>query len=651
MKKILIPILTALVMTSSLCATRHDPYDGSRLYWDLTSKTTLFPSGNYARLIQLQGGRLMAVAEAGGGISVSFSENAGASWSAPELIMRSAPQVPYAVPDAIQLQDGTIVVGFNPRPSAPYSDDRKFGIRATRSTDNGKTWSDPIYVYDAQSTFSDGCWEPCFLELPSGELQCYFANENNFQNSNEQEISMCRSFDGGLTWSAPVRICYRGGSRDGMPVPILTENDEIVVIIEDNGHPNRGGFRATTVRTPLSENWSHWVDAGSERREMIFADDAEKAFISAAPYLRKLGASETIASWQGDRGDRQGRGENFFDMFVAVGDVDARNFRSVSQPFGLSLSQHGLWNSVTTLDDGTVFALSSIGDSTHGNAINMMRGRAMKGFTANFGTPVVDASFSGEDWTVKNAQQIVMGSYSTRNRATMDFLYDNDNLYFYARVVDRTIHTDKVDDDGITLGLDLENCSDTYPQRGMFRIFMDANGSLRLYEGNSNKWNEVNVPEDIRFAVNVKSSYYDMEIAIPWSVLGCEAMPVNQLMRCFLEIRDRREGEIVNESIPDAVLRQSWTWPEFRLNPSESAVQTVTEDKGKTSLTINGGNVTVKSSRCIASVSLYDIAGMKKSGDVVEAYECTLDVVGMRGVYILDIMSTDGTSERIKIMI
>lgn len=652
MKRIILTLLTGVVVSYSLFATKHDPYEGSRIYWDINSKTTLFPSGNYARIIQLQGGRLMAVAEAGGGISVAYSENGGTTWSSPELIMRSASLVPYAVPDVIQLKDGTIVVGFNPRPSAPYSDDRKFGIRVTRSTDNGKTWSAPIFVYDAQSTFSDGCWEPCFLELPSGELQCYFANENNFQSSNEQEISMCRSFDGGLSWNAPVRICYRAGTRDGMPVPILTENDEIVVIIEDNGHPNRNSFRATTVRTPLSENWSQWVDGGSSRREMIFADDSEKAFISAAPYLRKLGRNETIASWQGDRGERQGKGESFFDMFVAVGDADARNFRAVSQPFGLSLSQHGLWNSVSALDDGTVFALSSIGDATHGNAINVMKGYAMKGFSANFGTPEIDASFSGENWTVKNAQQIFMGSTATRNRATLDFLYDNESLYFYARVVDRTIYTDKVDDDGITLGLDLVNNCDTYPQQGMFRIFMDVNGSLKLYEGNSNKWNEVTVPESVRFAVNAKTSYYDMEIAIPWSVLGCDVPPVDRLMRCYLEIRDRRDGEIVNETIPDAILRQSWTWPEFRLNPSgENSVKDISVNSDTTSITVNAGNVSVKSSRCIASVSMYGISGICSHYVAVSSNECVLDVAGFKGVYILDIAYLDGTSDRTKIMI
>lgn len=652
MKKIVFTLLSALVGCSSLFAVKHEPYENSRIYWDINSKTTLFPSGNYARIIQLQDGKLMAVAEAGGGISVAYSLNGGTSWSSPELVVRSAPGVPYAVPDAVQLNDGTILIGFNPRPSAPYSDDRRFGIRAIRSTDEGKTWSNPIFIYDAQSTFADGCWEPCFLELPSGEIQCYFANENNFQTSNEQEISMCRSFDGGLTWSQPSRICYRAGTRDGMPVPILTENDEIVVIIEDNGQPGRNGFRATTVRTPLAENWSTWVDATSQRREMIFADDAEKAFISAAPYLRKLGKDETIASWQGDRGDRQGKGEDHFDMFVAVGDADARNFRAVSQPFGLSLSQHGLWNSVSALDDGSVFALSSIGDANHGNAINVMKGYAMKGFSANFGTPVIDASFSGENWTKKSAQQVFLGSTATRNRATMDFLYDNENLYFYARVVDRAIYTDKVDNDGITLALDVDNCCDTYPQNGMFRIFMDVNGSLKLYEGNAHRWNELDVPETIHYSVNVKSSYYDMEIAIPWKVLGCEAAPLDRLMRCYLEIRDRRDGELVNETIPDAVLRQSWTWPEFHLNPAEdSAVRNVTENPGKTSISITNGNVSVKSSRCIALSSLFNLSGMRVCAEKMYTSECVLDITGLKGVYILEVIFTDGTSERTKIML
>ena len=67
-------ILTAI--TSVAHAKRVDPYKGSRIFWDTSSQTTIFPTGNYARLIELQDGRLLAAAESGG-IAISFSENKG----------------------------------------------------------------------------------------------------------------------------------------------------------------------------------------------------------------------------------------------------------------------------------------------------------------------------------------------------------------------------------------------------------------------------------------------------------------------------------------------------------------------------------------------------------------------------------------------
>ena len=89
----------------------------------------------------------MAVAESGGGISVCYSGDNGNIWSSPERIIQSAPEVPYAVPDVIQLTNGDIIVGFNPRPSSPYTEDRKFGIRCIRSVDNGKRNSKKSKVY------------------------------------------------------------------------------------------------------------------------------------------------------------------------------------------------------------------------------------------------------------------------------------------------------------------------------------------------------------------------------------------------------------------------------------------------------------------------------------------------------------------------
>ena len=94
---------------------------------------------------------------------------------------------------------------------------------------------------------------------------------------------MFRSFDKGKTWSDPVRISFRPGSRDGMPVPIITDNGEIAVIIEDNGWPGYSGFRATTVRCPLSDNWNSVIGADSPNRNIIFANTNDKKYKSAAP--------------------------------------------------------------------------------------------------------------------------------------------------------------------------------------------------------------------------------------------------------------------------------------------------------------------------------------------------------------------------------
>ena len=245
-----------------------EPYSGSRIFWDTASRRTVFSGGGYARIIELQDGRLMAVCESGG-IKIAFSQDKGSTWGSATKIVSNPAGIRECVPDLIQLSDGTIIVAYNPRPTSPYSEERKFGIRCKRSTDGGRTWSDEIFVNDALHTFADGCWEPSMLELPSGELQLYFADEGPYTSNNDQQISLCRSMDGGQTWSQAQKICYRQGSRDGMPVPVLLKDEsQIVVIIEDIGW-GYGDFFPTTVRTSLQNNWhnNYWVNATDPNRE------------------------------------------------------------------------------------------------------------------------------------------------------------------------------------------------------------------------------------------------------------------------------------------------------------------------------------------------------------------------------------------------
>ena len=145
--------------------------------------------------------------------------------------------------------------------------------------------------------------------------------------------------------------------------------------------------------------------------------------------------------------------------------------------------------------------------------------------------------------------------------------YDADKLYFHARVLDGNVNADMSDNDGITLALDMANRSDTSPQKGIYRIILGANGTINISEGDAGKWNEIQTPEDISFGTDIRSTHYDVDLALPWTSLGCESAPVGRDMRCLIEVRDRRDSTLLRDTIPDADQNQSWTWPQLRLSP------------------------------------------------------------------------------------
>ncbi len=605
----LLPLILTLQLTcNNINAARQEPYSASRILWDLNSLEQIYTAGNYSRIIQLQDGRLICVAEKGNGIAASFSSDYGSTWTGETIIVPNG-NIPYAVPDVIQLQDGTIIVGFNPRPSSPYSEDRLFGIRCAISYDGGEKWTEPIYIFDARHTFDNGCWEPQFIELPSGEIHCYFANENEYTSSGEQCISMCRSFDKGLTWSAPVKVCFRSGYRDGMPVGIITDNGEIVVIIEDNGWPSYNwSFRATTVRCSLEDNWNNTVYADSPNREIIFENDEDKKYLSAAPYLRKLHNGETIASWQGNH---NGRPSNYLNMFVAVGDKDARNFKNVSEPFSRNETEHALWNSVSVIGDGSVLAVASLGGATVGNSIWMKKGWPKTGFEANYGTPTIDGVNLKDGYTYKQARQVYMGN-TIGTRATADFLWDNNYLYFTALVSDGNLKTEFVDNDGITLFIDTKNACDQFPQEGVYKMFFNGNGTVTDFKyGKNNRWISQDTPEGINYVIKEKTTYYTIEAAIPWSALGLESAPIDTEMRVNLEMVNRSDASIKKEALPETDNKASWTWFAFNLNPApESGIEEIAV-KENTVTTIMAGNTLHVSchDEDIATVALYSISG------------------------------------------
>jgi len=248
----------------------------------------------------------------------------------------------------------------------------RFGIRTKKSYDGGSTWIDERLLYEADYSFHNGCWEPSAIQLPNGEIQLFFANEGDYLSSDEQNISLLRSADNGLTWSKKREIVsFRSGSRDGMPSPILLQNgNDIVFSIEDNGFDN---FKPYTIRSTIANNWTTTVDATSSDRNYALAEPIANTIYAGAPYLRQLKTGQTILSYQGTEG--RTNSVDFAEMKVVIGDNQARNFTKKTAPFAIAANKSGLWNSLAVLSDNTIIALTSTNSYSSGNTeIWMIKG-------------------------------------------------------------------------------------------------------------------------------------------------------------------------------------------------------------------------------------------------------------------------------------
>lgn len=112
----------------------------------------------------------------------------------------------------------------------------------------------------------------------------------------QQNITMMRSFDNGVTWGTPEIVSFRSGARDGMPVPIYLLNDKgIVLAIEDNGI--NGAFKPVIISTSVEDKWSSGTVLGTstKRKHALRVDQQlETNIYAGAPYIIQLSNKQTL---------------------------------------------------------------------------------------------------------------------------------------------------------------------------------------------------------------------------------------------------------------------------------------------------------------------------------------------------------------------
>jgi len=300
-------------------------------------------------MVRLADGSILCAFERDGETLTTKSLDDGRSWQAP----KSAATFEYGIaanPELLVVVNGDVLLAINERPN---DGEHPFAIRTYRSHDHGESWQKHSPAYEASVKPDDGCWEPAALQLPSGEIQLFFANEHPYPTSAEQEISMVRSFDNGSTWGEAIRVSFCAGARDGMPVPLLLNDGEtIVVSIEDNG---RGRLlQPSMIATPVRDNWSRgYVSLDSPLRWQPLRIPLEPGIYAGAPYIRQMPGGETILSCHSNEGREPPV------MVVYVGDSQARGFTNRTQPFTVDEGHSALWNSLFVKNRDVITAISS----------------------------------------------------------------------------------------------------------------------------------------------------------------------------------------------------------------------------------------------------------------------------------------------------
>lgn len=532
-------LLYLLILSAMGCSKRDNkpdiPYtretgeavEGIRIAWDYSSMQKLAPQGSrtlgwvgYPRIRKVNDGTIISVYETEGNGEMVQSKDNGKTWSEPVITFRkhlytndtgASTDVNIANTELCQLRNGDLVMACNYRPVK--EEIAPFAIAIRRSSDKGLTWSPDLVVYEAAPRFADGCWEPSFLQLPDGQLQVYFANEAPFLTSDEQNISMVASNDNGKTWEKEVKtVCFRAGRRDGMPVALLVD-DEILVSIEDN---KIGQFKPYIVRTKISDNWSSPVLANSTDREYALKTPLPDNVYAGAPYLMRVPSGEVILSYQ----TTNGRSSNWelSTLEVAIGDKKGRNFEKITQPLDVPLDKEAKWNSVSIWDENTIAAAATTSFRNANCEVWMIKGHVIPELKIMPSMITVDGVVSVSEWGENFP--LFIGHKSETNLSAA-ICYNEQHLYFCAKVNDKNLIADSSNPlkaDGVNIYIDSANYKLLSPDAGIFKIWCNYKGEIKIFEGNKGQWNEIK-SGNLLAKVKSDAGGYQLEIALPFSII------------------------------------------------------------------------------------------------------------------------------------
>jgi len=256
--------------------------DGAEAFND---KESITADPNDARYVYAVWDRIPAA----GGVPSYFSRttDGGASWEPARSIFNPGDNGQTINNQIVVLPNGTLINFFT---HLEFAGDSLVGstLQLMRSADKGATWSAPVDLSDVQAL---GVSDPeTGTEVRDGAILGSIAVGRNgvlaavwqdarFSGGVRDGIAFSRSFDGGLSWSAPVRINREPAVQAFIPAVTIRDDGVIGVTYFD--------FRSNTAarETLLTDYWLAQSADGVTWRESRVAGPFN---YSIAPFARGL---------------------------------------------------------------------------------------------------------------------------------------------------------------------------------------------------------------------------------------------------------------------------------------------------------------------------------------------------------------------------
>ena len=438
---------------------------------------------------------------------------------------RTAPdRIVYVNPDFIELQDGRIIMAFQWRFYKGYGDlpktNENCGIMISFSSDKGRSWSEPVEVYRGR------CWEPAFLQLPSGEIQMYITSSQDIREKTSfPRTVVIRSFDGGMTWQGKT-CCGIGDNEvvsrtyddrfayDGMPSAVVLDGGEGIVVPLESWHGKYVVDQTPiVVKTTMEGNWhldqEKVLSEGGPDYPM--KKEVNRDFQGYGPYCTKLGTGEVIVQSNGYYKGVPG-------MWTFVGDRHADNFHFATSPF----NGDEYWGSIDYMGGNTLISTGTCkyqdSDGEARGMVRMMCARLNYQMSLKPGSlkmvPVREFDrgaengwwFLGKKW---NSQMFA------------NFAYSKDGLEFGAYVFDDSISAFSTENS------DAPFFHFARPDGTVYGLVVNAKGKYVLYRSENWSWHKIDagVTGDLEVSGTVnddsdKDLGFSVKVRIPWDKIG-----------------------------------------------------------------------------------------------------------------------------------